>query len=110
MTIYDQSVIDAAETVARAAQRDFFNIRDEGAVTLSAIAGAGKSHFVMDTVKKCRRRKMRVAVAAPTNEQVFSLIRSIAEKEPSESVAFIPAGGIELPRWAQRLNVGTFTP
>jgi hypothetical protein len=110
MTIYDQSVIDAAETVARAAQRDFFAIRDEGAVTLSAIAGAGKSHFVMDTVKKCRRRKMRVAVAAPTNEQVFSLVRSMAANEPDKPVAFIPAKDVELPLWARLPNVQSFTP
>ena len=71
MTIYNESVIADADKVARAAQRDFFSIRKEGAVTFSAIAGAGKSHFVMDTVKKCRRNGMSVAVAAPTNDQVF---------------------------------------
>jgi hypothetical protein len=110
MTKYNESVLADAEKVARAAQHDFFDIDDEGAVKLSAVAGAGKSHFVMDTVKECRRREMRVAVAAPTNEQVFSLVRSIAENEPREAVAFIPAAGIELPPWAQRPNVSTFTP
>jgi hypothetical protein len=64
----------------------------------------------MDTVKRCRQRKMRVAVAAPTNEQVFSLVKSIAENEPKEPVVFIPAGGIELPTWAQRSNVRTLRP
>ena len=53
--MYNQSVLTAAERVARAAQRDFFNVNGQGAVTLSAVAGAGKSHFVMDTVKECRR-------------------------------------------------------
>jgi hypothetical protein len=110
MTMYNESVIADAEKVARAAQRDFFSIRKEGAVTLSAIAIAGKSHFVMDTVKKCRRERMLVAVAAPTNDQVFSLVRSIAENEPRNPVAFIPATGVELPPWAQRPNVRTFTP
>jgi hypothetical protein len=104
MTIYNESVLAAAEKVARAAQRDFFNIRDEGAVTLPAIAGAGKSYFVVDTTKQCRLRGMRVAVAAPTNEQVFSLVRSIAENEPREPVVFIPARDVELLPWAQRPN------
>jgi hypothetical protein len=110
MTMYNDSVLAAAEKIARAAQSDFFNIRDEGAVTLSAIAGAGKSHFVMDTVKQCLRRRIRVAVAAPTNEQVFSLVRSIAENEPGEPVVFLPARDIELPPWARRPNALTITP
>jgi hypothetical protein len=106
MTVYNDAVIAAAEGVARAAQRDFFNIRDEGAVTLSAIAGAGKSVFVVDTTKQCRR----VAVAAPTNDQVFSLVKSIAENEAREPVVFIPAKDVELPRWARLPNVQMFTP
>jgi hypothetical protein len=110
MTMYNESVLAAAEKVARDAQRDFFNIRDEGAVTLSAIAGAGKSYFVMNTTQQCRRRGMRVAVAAPTNEQVFSLVKSIAENEPGQPVGFIPAKDVELPRWARLPNVQTFAP
>jgi hypothetical protein len=110
MTLYNDAVIAAAEEVARSAQSDFFNIRGEGAVTLSAIAGAGKSAFVVDTTKQCRRRGMRVAVAAPTNDQVFSLVRSIAENEAREPVVFIPAKDVELPRWASLPNVQTFTP
>jgi hypothetical protein len=110
VTTYNEAVLAAAEEVARAAQRDFFNIRGDGAVTSSAIAGAGKSYFVVDTMKQCRRRGMRVAVAAPTNEQVFSLVRSIAENEPRETVAFIPAAAVELPPWARRPNVRTLSP
>lgn len=108
--MYNQSVILAAEKVAKAAQQDFFSIKHEGAVTLSAVAGAGKSWFVTDTVKKCRSHKMRVAVAAPTNEQVFSLVRSIADNDPNQCVAYIPAQDVELPPWAQRPNVVSFTP
>jgi hypothetical protein len=110
MTSYNEAVIAAAEEVARAAQRDFFNICDEGAVTLSAIAGAGKSVFVVDTTKQCRRCGMRVAVAAPTNDQVFSLVKTIAQNEPQEPVVFIPAKDVELPRWARLPNVQTFSP
>jgi hypothetical protein len=110
MTIYNQSVIAAAEQVAQSTQTDFFNIAHQGAVTLSAVAGAGKSHFVTDTVKQCRMRDIRVAVAAPTNEQVFSLVRSIADNEPGRPIAYIPAADIELPEWAMRPNVSIFSP
>jgi hypothetical protein len=110
MTNFNQTVIDAAERIAEATQRDFLNIRNQGAVTLSAVAGAGKSHLVTDTVEQCRRRGMRVAVAAPTNEQVFSLVHSIAANTPTGAVAFLPATGIELPSWARRPNILVVSP
>jgi hypothetical protein len=108
MSIYNNAVVDEAAAVAAAAQRKFFGISAPGAVTLSAIAGAGKSHFVVDSVKKCRRRGIHVAVAAPTNEQVFSLVRSIADNEPRQPVGYVHANDIELPTWARRANVTSF--
>lgn len=110
MTIYNQAVIDDANQIASAAQNDFFDLPGKGAVTLSAIAGAGKSHFVTDTVKKCRPLDLRVAVAAPTNEQVFSLVRSIADSDPAQPVTYVPATDVELPPWARRPNVFTIRP
>ncbi|RDE49460.1 MAG: hypothetical protein DVS81_16430 [Candidatus Accumulibacter meliphilus] len=110
MTMFNQAVIDAADQIAQVAQNDFFSITGQGAVTLSAVAGAGKSYFVTDTVKKCRPRGIRVAVAAPTNEQVFSLVSSIAVSDPAELVAYVPAQGVELPSWARRPNIVSFTP
>lgn len=110
MTMFNQEVIDAADQVAQAAQYDFFNIADQGAVTLSAVAGAGKSHFVMDTVKKCRPRGIRVAVAAPTNEQVFSLVHAIAASDPTQPIAYVAAKDVELPSWARRSNIFPFSP
>ena len=79
-------------------------------MTLSAVAGAGKSYFVTDTVKKCRPREIRVAVAAPTNEQVFSLVHSIAVSDPTQLVAYVPAQNVELPSWARHPNVSVLTP
>ena len=108
--MYNVSVTDAAQRVAQQAQRDFFAIEGTGAVVLSAIAGAGKSHFVMDTVRQCGERRMRVAVAAPTNEQAFALVRSIAGNEPDRAVTFIPAAEVALPGWAQRPNVSSVSP
>lgn len=110
MSTYNRVVVEAANRVADAARRDFFALRGAGGVTLTAIAGAGKSRFVVDTVKECRRRRIRVAVAAPTNEQVFSLVRSIAVNEPRQPVGYVPATDVELPDWANRPNVNVFRP
>ncbi|TIN20136.1 MAG: hypothetical protein E5Y51_03830 [Mesorhizobium sp.] len=108
--VYNEAVLSAAEKVARAVQQDFFSIENQGAVTLSAIAGGGKSTLVVQTVKECRKRGVRVAVAAPTNEQVFGLVKSIAETEPRQTVAYVPAKDVELPAWAQRPNVAVISP
>jgi hypothetical protein len=110
MTLFNRSVIDAAEVVATTARENFMNISGEGAVTLTAIAGAGKSTFVRDTVTQCRTADMRVAVAAPTNEQVFALAAAIADADPSQTVAYVPARDVALPSWAQRPNIQVITP
>lgn len=54
--------------------------------------------------QKSRPRGIRVAGAAPTNEQVFSLVRSIADSEPGQAVAYVPAKDVELSVWARRPN------
>lgn len=108
--MFNRAIIEAAERVASHARADFLAIRKRGAVTVSAIAGAGKSTFVTETVETCRSRGMRVAVAAPTNEQIFSLVRSIAERQPRKTVAYTPATDIELPAWARRPNVRDCRP
>ncbi|MGF6985275.1 hypothetical protein QFZ99_004752, partial [Paraburkholderia atlantica] len=105
MSHYDRAVVDEADAIAQAVQAQFFAIKGEGAVTLSAIAGAGKSFFVTDTVQKSRQRKLRVAVAAPTNEQVFSLVRSIAQADPAQPVAYLPAKDVQVPEWVMLPNV-----
>lgn len=110
MNLYNQRVLDAADSVAAAARRDFMVLTGEGAVTLTAIAGAGKSYFVTHTVAACREAGIRVAVAAPTNEQVFSLVASIADVDPGERVAYVPAKDVELPAWARRPNVDVLSP
>jgi hypothetical protein len=110
MTMFNQSIIAAADEVARAAQRDFFSIAGHGAVTMSAIAGGGKTHLVVDTVGQCLQIEMRVAVGAPTNEQVFSLVRSIATSYPGQTIAFVPAANVVLPSWAILPNVQIISP
>ena len=101
----NNAVIEQARVVAGAAQAEFFTLGSERAVVVSAVAGAGKSRLVVDTVAECRRRGVRVAVCAPTNEQVFGLVRSIAESDPAAKVAYLPARSIEVPRSVALANV-----
>jgi hypothetical protein len=110
MTLYNRSVIEEAEAVASIARHDFMSISGEGAVTLSAIAGAGKSTFVRNTVGECRSANMRVAVAAPTNEQIFALTASIADMDRTQTVTYVPARDVVLPPWAQRPNILPVSP
>jgi len=110
MTLFNRAVIDAGDAVGDAARQDFMDIAGEGAVVLTAIAGAGKSTFVRDTVTECRTAGMRVAVAAPTNEQVFALAASIADTDRTQRVAYVPAKDVELPAWARRPNIQVIRP
>src|SRR4051794_25563020 len=109
MTV-NEAVIQDAERVATEARDRFLAIRGEGAVVLSAVAGAGKSTFVSQSVGVLRHEGLRVAVSAPTNEQVFSLVRSIADANPEETVTFLPAQHVELPDWARLPNVAEVRP
>ena len=101
----DTAVVEQAQAVARAAQEEFFALAPERAVVVSAVAGAGKSRLVVDTVAECRRRGVRAAVCAPTNEQVFGLVRAIAESDPDRKVAYVPARSIEVPATLSLPNV-----
>ena len=95
---YDEAAVAAADEVARAALEDFLSCGGSyRAVVLSAVAGAGKSYFVSSAAGAARREGMRIAVCAPTNEQAFSLVRSIALMNTDEVVTFVPASSVELP-------------
>ena len=54
-------------------------------------AGAGKSHFVVDTIGTLRAEGFKVAVVAPTNEQVHSLVQRITVLHPGLPVSFVHA-------------------
>ena len=101
----DARAVEQARAVAAAAQEEFFALGREQAVVVSAVAGAGKSRLVVDTVAECRRRGVRAAVCAPTNEQVFGLVRAIAESDPRRQVAYVPARSIEVPASVALENV-----
>ena len=103
--LFDTVVVEQAQAVAEAAQEEFFALGREQAVVVSAVAGAGKSRLVADTVVECRTRGVRVVVCAPTNEQVFGLVRSIAESDPTRKVAYLPARSIAVPASVALANV-----
>jgi hypothetical protein len=104
---YDASVVTKAERVAERVITDLLSgSRGPRGVHVTAPAGAGKSYLTSRAVGRARARGLRVAVAAPTNEQVFGLVRSIAKLHcgaGSETVTFVPAQAVSLPDEIRRL-------
>ena len=95
---FDATVLAAADAVQQEIRRDLCDrIGREAAVVAAAPAGAGKSHFVADTIGMLRDEGHRVAVVAPTNEQVHSLVERITDLHPGLPVAFVHAQGRDLP-------------
>jgi hypothetical protein len=101
-TVYDAATVAAAEATTASAVRDLLDAPGRGrGVVVIAPAGAGKSHLVVGAVDRARAAGRRVAVAAPTNEQAFSLVRSIAVRHcaggAGRTVTFVPASTVSLP-------------
>jgi hypothetical protein len=104
--IFDDAALARADAVAERAIDDLIARQgSEAAVVVKAPAGAGKSYFVGTAVGKLRQRDASVAVSAPTNEQVFSLVRMLADRYPAEAITPILRSGLELPGWARAANV-----
>jgi hypothetical protein len=94
----DQSVIAAAAAVEEDMRADLMRlVGQEAAVVAAAPAGAGKSQFVAATVGRLRAEGLRVALAAPTNDQVQSLVERVKQLNPDLPVAFVHGQGRELP-------------
>src|SRR5438067_646753 len=69
---FDMGVVLNAQRVATAAQREVLAaVGAERAVVVKAVAGAGKTGFIVDTVGAARDQNQRVVVCAPTNGQAF---------------------------------------
>lgn len=95
---FDQAVLTAAAAVESEIWADLMGVVGrEAAVVAAAPAGAGKSHFVSATVGRLRAEGMRVALVAPTNEQVYSLVARVKQLNPNLPVAFVHAQGRDLP-------------
>ncbi len=106
--LFDTRVVREAQRLADAAIRDLLGpARGPRAVVVAAPAGSGKTRLVTDAVDSARDRDLRVAVATPTNEQAFGLVRRIASvhctARPGESVSFIPASTVVVPADVQSL-------
>jgi AAA domain len=94
----DPSVIAAAAAVEADMRADLMRLMgQEAAVVAAAPAGAGKSHFVAATVGQLRTAGLRVALAAPTNDQVQSLVTRVKELNPDLPVAFVHGHRRDLP-------------
>lgn len=95
---YNQVTVDEADAVKDAIRSDLMaRVGRQAAVVAAAPAGAGKSHFVSETVGQLRDENLRVAVVAPTNEQAHSLVERIKLLHPDLPVAFVHAQDRELP-------------
>jgi hypothetical protein len=95
---YDTAVVAAARAVEDAIRIDLSaRTHQQAAVVAVAPAGAGKSHFVGATAGQLRQQDLRIAVAAPTNQQAHNLVEKITQLNPGLPVAFVHAEGRELP-------------
>lgn len=105
---FDRAVVDHAQAVVEDAIGDVLaGTGTQGAVVVKAPAGAGKSYFVGTAVGALRKAGARVAVAAPTNEQVYGLVELLGRRHPGEAIRAILAGGRALPASAMLPNVAT---
>jgi hypothetical protein len=95
-------VEDAARRTTEGAISDFLAPAGRPrAVVVAAPAGAGKTQLVTRAVSRARNVGLRVAVATPTNEQAFALVRRVAQahctRKSGEVVSFLPASTVSLP-------------
>lgn len=71
------------------------------AAAVASPAGAGKSHLVTTVAgaacDSTGARGATIAIAAPTNDQAYGLVESIAARFPGTEVAFVPATNRALP-------------
>jgi len=94
----DQAVIAAADAAQESMRADLLGlVGQQAAVVAAAPAGAGKSQFVAATVGRLMAAGLRVALAAPTNDQVQSLVARVKQLNPDVPVAFVHGLGKELP-------------
>jgi hypothetical protein len=90
--------VAAGQAVEDAIRDDLFaRAGEEAAVVAAAPAGAGKSYFLSETAGLLRQRDLRVALAAPTNDQAQGLVRMVCRLNPGLPIAFVHAKDRELP-------------
>lgn len=105
--ILNEELVAAALRVQRNARKAVVDAAGtESAVVVAAPAGAGKSHFIAESLGYFRSKRLRVVAVSPTNEQAFSLVEYTSRLNPAQDVVFMPASGVTLPAGlAARANV-----
>ncbi len=107
--LYDRHVVAEAERTAEIAIADPPIRESEGSEESMSPRPArrgAKTYLVARAVGQARARRLRVAVAAPTNEQAFGLVRTIALHQGGkggQAVTIVPAQAVSLPDAIQRL-------
>jgi hypothetical protein len=104
-SLFNEAVLAESEAINARIRAELLASDEEDAIIASAIAGAGKSTLVTEAACEAVAAGARVAVTAWTNEQVFSLTRSLADRNPSQRIDYCPAHGVTLPLWARRSNI-----
>jgi hypothetical protein len=95
---YNRRVLEETQHVTGEAVRDVLSAPGtERGVVVQAVAGAGKTGFVVDVVGGAREQGLRLIVCTPTNLQAFELVGRIARRYPHEPVTFVPASNVVLP-------------
>jgi len=108
--VFDQRALRTSDGIAASAIEDIVT-DGRGAVIVSSVAGAGKSHLVARAAGRLADDGARVVVTCPTNEQAYGLVERIAELNPAHHVVFCPATGRALPPHVEaRANVSHTTP
>jgi hypothetical protein len=102
------TIVERALEVADRTRNDLTALLGgRGAVVLEAVAGAGKSTFIAETVGLLGDEGVTLAVAAPTNEQVFSLVAGIARRNPRLTITYVPRSGLTLTAQYEEPNIVT---
>jgi hypothetical protein len=95
---FDADVVSAASAVVdECVRRVLARAGEEYYFLLRAVAGAGKTEAVVRMAREARRRKIRLAVANPTNEQVFQTVRRLLSGLTAEVITYVPASSVEVP-------------
>lgn len=102
MGLYDESAVAAADATIDVAISDLLDgPGTRRGVVVPAPAGAGKTRLVVTAVERARAIGRRVAVATPTNDQAFGLVRTISNIHcaggSGRKVTFVPANEMNLP-------------
>src|ERR1700674_4920768 len=98
----DGVVAEAVELLIRGDPTIAVGGRRYQVVIVAAPAGAGKTEFVCNVVDVATQinpgRPGTIAIATPTNDQAYELVRRIAIRiGPTRNVAFVPAQDRSLP-------------